>query len=89
MSFTVVWKKEAERRLANIWTDSADRNAVTRAAAAIDRTLKISPEHLGESRNKGRRIWLEDPLGVIFRVSPSDRMVTVLTVWTFERRGKS
>jgi plasmid stabilization system protein ParE len=88
MSFTVVWKPEAERRLATIWTDAVDRNAVTRAAGAIDRALKSHPENLGESRNKGRRVYLEIPLGVIFRVSPSDRMVTVLTVWAFERRSK-
>jgi plasmid stabilization system protein ParE len=89
MNFTVVWKPEAERRLATIWTDAADRNAITRAAAAIDEALKSRPEHLGESRSKGRRIWVEDPLGVIFRVSPPDRMVTVLTVWTYARRSRS
>ncbi|HZW29469.1 MAG TPA: hypothetical protein VFF52_02115 [Isosphaeraceae bacterium] len=80
MNFTVVWKPEAERRLATIWTDAADRTTITGAAAAIDKALKSHPERLGESRGKGRRIWLEDPLGVIFRVSPPDRMVTVLTV---------
>jgi plasmid stabilization system protein ParE len=89
VSFTVVWKPEAERRLATIWTDATDRNAVTRAAGAIDKALKNDPEHLGESRGYGRQIWLEDPLGVVFRVSPPDRMVTVLTVWKYERRGKS
>jgi hypothetical protein len=88
MSFTVVWKPEAERRLATIWTDATDRNAVTRAAGAIDRVLKSHPENLGESRNKGRRIILEAPLGVAFRVSPSDRLVTVLTVWAYERRSQ-
>ena len=88
MSFTVVWKPEAERRLATIWTDAMDRDAITKAASAIDKALKSNPEKLGESRGKGRRIWLEVPLGVIFRVSPPDRMVTVLTVWIYERRGK-
>jgi hypothetical protein len=89
VSFTVVWKPEAERRLATIWTDAPDRNSITRAADAIDKALKSDPDNLGESRGSGRRIWLEDPLGVIFRVSPPDRMVTVLTVWTYERRGGS
>jgi plasmid stabilization system protein ParE len=88
MSFTVVWKPESERRLATIWADATDRNAVTRAAGAIDRALKSHPEDLGESRNKGRRIFLDAPLGVSFRVSPSDRMVTVLAVWAYERRSK-
>lgn len=87
MSFTVVWKPEAERRLAEIWTDAADRNAVTRAAGIIDRALGDDPESLGESRNEGRRVLLEPPLGVIYRVSPADRMVTVVAVWTYERRS--
>ena len=88
MSFTVVWKPEAERRLATIWTDAIERDAVTRAADVIDRALKNHPESLGESRNNGRRIHHEPPLGVIFRVSSADRMVTVLTVWSYERRSK-
>lgn len=88
MSFTVVWKPEAERRLAMIWTDATDRGAVTRAAAAIDRALRDHPEQLGESRAKGRRIYLESPLGIAFRVAPADRMVTVVTVWSYERRSK-
>jgi hypothetical protein len=89
MSFTVVWKPEAERRLATIWTEATDRSAVTRAAGAIDKALKSDPENFGESRGGGRRICLQDPLGVIVRVSPLDRMATVLTVWTYERRSKS
>jgi hypothetical protein len=89
MSFTVVWKPEAERRLATIWTDATDRDAVTRASAAIDKAFKSHPETLGESRPKERRIWLEDPLDVIFRVSPQDRLVSVLTVWTYKRRGRN
>jgi plasmid stabilization system protein ParE len=88
MNFTVVWKPEAERRLANIWTDSTDRNAVTRSAGVIDRALKDHPENLGESRGKGRRVFLEAPLGVVFQVSSADRMVTVLTVWDYERRSQ-
>jgi plasmid stabilization system protein ParE len=88
MRFTVVWKPEAERRLATIWTEATDRDAVTRAAGVIDRALRSDPENVGESRNKGRRICHEPPLGVIFRVSPPDRMVTVLTVWSYERRSK-
>ena len=85
--FTVVWKPEAERRLATIWTEATDRNAVTRAAGAIDQAFKSDPEHIGESRGGGLRICLEDPLGVIFRGSPPDRLVSVLTVWTYNRRS--
>ncbi len=53
MSFTVARKPEARRQLATIWTDATDRNAVTRAADAIDKALRSNPENLGESRSKG------------------------------------
>jgi hypothetical protein len=53
MSSTVVWKPEAQRRLAAIGTTATDRNAVTRAAAAIDKALQSHPQILGESRSKG------------------------------------
>lgn len=83
MRYTVVWKPEAERRLANLWLAATDRNAVPVAANTIDKTLLIDPQTRGESRTRGRRILLEAPLGVLFKVSQPDRMVHVLTVWRF------
>jgi hypothetical protein len=81
MTYTVVWKPEAERRLATLWTEAADRKAITEAANAIDDWLRSDPESRGESRGDGRRILLEPPLGVVFSVQPEDRTVIVLTVW--------
>ncbi len=89
MNFTVVWKPEAERRLATIWTDAEDRAAIARAADAIDSALAIDPEGVGESRSSARRILLEPPLGVIYRLSTEDRMVIVLTVWSYRRGGSN
>jgi hypothetical protein len=88
MSYTVVWKPEAERRLAQLWLDAADRNAVTQAAHQIDQRLRIGPEDAGESRPGGRRLLLVSPLGVLFRVIPQDRLVRVLTVWQFQTPPK-
>ncbi len=88
MNFQVFWVSEAEEELAAIWLDASDRNAITVAAHVIDSALRVNPEEAGESRNEGRRILLEPPLGVMFIVSPQYRMVSVLTVWQFESGRK-
>ena len=81
MRYTVIWTPNAEGMLAELWLNSAHRQAVTAASHAIDQQLRIDPDQQGESRDQGRRILLETPLGVLFRVLPADRIVYVLTVW--------
>jgi hypothetical protein len=83
MIYTVIWKREAERRLATIWLGSTDRPAITQAANQIDQQLRRDPDDQGESRPDGRRILLVPPLGVLFKVQPLDRVVTVVAVWQF------
>jgi plasmid stabilization system protein ParE len=80
MIFTVIWKLLAEEQLAAIWMDTEDRQAVTRAANAIDRLLREDPQTAGESRSGLTRVLVVDPLVVHFDVSADDRMVHVLTV---------
>lgn len=84
MNYTVVWKPEAERRLASIWNHATNRNAIAKATHAIDNFLGRDPEEAGESRDEGFRVLLERPLGVIFEVSPDDRIARVVAVWTIE-----
>jgi len=83
MNYTVIWLRPAEQRLADIWLNAPDRDAVTRAAHAIDQRLRRDPENEGESRPGGRRVLFSDPLGVFFRVFPDDRVVHVLLVWRY------
>ena len=64
--------------------ESTPRRKVTAAAHRIDQRLRRNPETAGESREQGRRILLEPPLGVLFRVEPDDLIVHVLTVWRFD-----
>jgi hypothetical protein len=66
MNFTVLWRPVAEQRLAAIWASASDRNAVTRAAHAIDEALGTDPEQVGESRADDVRILFEEPLGALF-----------------------
>lgn len=72
----------AEQRLAAIWTSASDRDAVTWAAHAIDEALRSDPETVGESRVDEVRVLFEMPLGALFTVSPDDRAVHVLSVWS-------
>jgi hypothetical protein len=51
MIYTLLWKPAVERRLAEIWTEAANRRAVTDAANAIDRALRLRPLAVGESRD--------------------------------------
>lgn len=88
MKYTVIWKPEAERRLATLWMDAANRSAVTEAANQIDEMLRRDPDDKGESRDRGRRVLTVPPLGVLFKVRPQDRIVYVLTVWRFEKRQR-
>jgi len=81
MKYTVVWTKTAEADLVRIWTEAADRTAVTRAGNEIDRLLRTAPLNAGESRGLERRILLIEPLGVDFLINVEDRRVAVIAVW--------
>lgn len=83
MIFTVIWEPRAEERLTAIWLDSRYRLIITQAAAAIDEILRENPADQGESRDQHTRILFVAPLGVLFEVSQSDRIVHVLDVWMF------
>ena len=82
MSYTVLWKPDAEEELVRIWTEASDRSAVSAAANTIDRLLKSSPHDRGESRSGTVRIFFVDPLGVFFDLQEEDRIVSVLRVWS-------
>jgi hypothetical protein len=84
--FTVRWSQPALNQLATIWVQATDRMVITTTVNRIDRRLRRDPEDESESRDAGRRILLEAPLGVTFSVRQDDRTVSVLTVWRFDRR---
>jgi hypothetical protein len=85
MKYTVLWIRRAEAKLAQIWSEAADRSQVTQAANAIDGDLGDDPENCGESRPDGLRIHILSPLAVTFRVEVDDRIVRVVDVWRFRR----
>jgi plasmid stabilization system protein ParE len=81
MIFTVVWAAAAEHELATIWLNAKDRGRVTAMAHVIDGLLRATPQNLGESRDRGRRILLHGGLAVVYEIVPADRLVRVLAVW--------
>lgn len=81
MTHTVLWRPTAERKLAEIWTDAADRQAVTSAADEIDALLKSQPSEIGESRVANTRILTVAPLSVYYDVFEQDCLVAVWAVW--------
>ncbi len=81
MRYIVRWLPRAEADLAGVWTAASDRNAVTRAAMKIDRSLTAAAPAVGESRSGALRITFESPLAVVFQVIGDD--VEVLQVRSY------
>jgi hypothetical protein len=55
------------------------------AANLIDRTLTEDPDKHGESRDGNIRVVFAAPLGVEFEISRDDRMVYVVSVWSYAK----
>jgi hypothetical protein len=79
VSYRVEWVKEALDALTTVWTGASDRNAVTRAAEAIDRALADDPFGVSESREGANRVLTRPPLAAYFRVV-ADAVVVVYDV---------
>ena len=80
MLYTVVWSPEALDKLADLWTQADDREAISRAADVIERSLRNDPDRLGEEFY-GDRLLVESPLAVGFRVIEEDRIADIFDVW--------
>lgn len=87
----VVWVKAALDQLAEIWmgSDTATRRWINEAVRRIDGLLSAAPSGAGESRSEGRRIMIERPLVVVFRVIAEQGVVQVLTVRKIRGRTES
>jgi hypothetical protein len=79
MRYTVVWDRDAENELMEIWLDAADRAAVSAAANDIDRELAHDPELKGVEFY-GDRLIVVRPVCATFRVVHGDCQVIVRQV---------
>ncbi len=86
----VHWLQEALDDLTRIWTaaDSQRRKEITQATHALDQELQTDPLANSESRDEGERALFVYPLGAQIEVDLEQRMVWVLHVWRFRRRGE-
>ena len=81
MKWTVLWKPTAEASLTELWLHADDKASVPAAANRIDAALRRDPLSVGESRDRGRRVHFDLPLGVLFTVDAMDRTVFIIQVW--------
>jgi hypothetical protein len=94
MRYTVIWKPLAERALAECYVNALEHGdhalaaSITNAVAGIDTTLLKNPESVGESRSEGKRVLIEPPLTVTFRIREADRQVWVLTVQQHQQKRR-
>jgi len=79
MKWTVVWTKEAEDELADLWIRDDERAAITSAAYRIEHELRTDADLKGEDFY-GDRIYQYGPLAVAFELQPDDRFVRVIQV---------
>ncbi len=78
--FTVVWLEDAQNELAEVWLDSGRSEAVTTAAATIERHLRESPPAHGQHLAEGLWKIYRHPLKIYYSVSEADRLVEVSRV---------
>ncbi len=78
--FDVDWIPQALNDLADIWSRASDRNAVTVAAAVIERLLKRDPVHNGHYLSENLYRLDEPPLAVYYTIDAARRSVEVSKV---------
>jgi len=80
MRFTVVRHPSAVDQLAEIWNNTAERTAVSKAADRVDTSLCYDPGNKGVDFY-GDRMLVVPPLHITFRVLVDDMRVEVTQVW--------
>jgi hypothetical protein len=88
VNFKLHWSPKALDRLADLWWAAPERQAIVDAIERINSLLRVDPAAHGESRDGGRRILLEFPLGVLYQLGPTANVVEILIVWQFDKRKK-
>jgi hypothetical protein len=88
--FRVEWLQEAVDELASIWIGANTnlRQKITVAANILDQELQADPFRQSESRHDEDRVLFAYPLAVQFEIELQKRIVWVLHVWRFRRRGE-
>lgn len=80
MRYTVTYTRAALDQLAEAWLEPSNRGPISKAADAIDRTLKIDAFSKGDEGPEGYRRLIVAPLAVLFTVEEEDRTATIWSV---------
>jgi hypothetical protein len=62
------------------------RADITKAAFVLERRLATFPELQGESREPGKRVDWEGPLGFEFRINVRFKEVHIVRAWVLRKR---
>jgi hypothetical protein len=79
MRYTVVWLESVQDELTNIYIAAADKKAVTLASDRIDLELRNDPDKKVVPYGE-QWVYQSDPLLILVRISPDDRLVEVTHV---------
>lgn len=77
---TVVWYRDAQADLADLWMSAANPGAITLGADEIDRLLAHDPKSAIERNHEGLCSLTVEPLQVQYSFDELDCKVTVWTV---------
>ena len=83
--FSLIWDRATQSEFARFWlrADTIQRQAIARSIQRIILELSANPQSAGESRDRGRRILLEAPVGVLFKVDAKRMRVRILQIWEY------
>lgn len=80
MIYTVIWRRQVQDRLAELWMASNNRSAITIAADEIDQLLRRRPQAGDIVFENGLRFLNVGVLNVLFSIVEDDRKVIVRAV---------
>ena len=87
MIYRISWDRDAFRILEEIWDEHRDHDALVRALDEIHDQLTEDANHKGESRSRGRRVFLAPPFGILFQAQPRLGEVLIVRVWFIRPRS--
>ena len=75
--YRIRWPKSVSRKLleTSAAADSSLLTAILTAMSDVESLLQNEPEFVGESRDADRRLLIVEPLSVIYRIDPRERIV--------------
>ena len=68
MNFRVIWQEIAQNQLVELLAHGHDLAALTRSLYRVDALLEYDALNIGESRPPDRRVLIDPPLVVYYRV---------------------